>query len=179
MSANEARMSETAAGLRVAFDRTFSQATQTGIAAAEKLLAFRIGSHPYLVRLAELAGVFANKRITWLPSHVPELLGLAGLRSTVLPVYDLGMLLGSPRAAASRWLLVTASTPVGFTFDDFDGYLSVRPEDIVPENRAEARERHVLEVVVAVDGVRPLVSLASVLESIERFASHDSSEKER
>jgi hypothetical protein len=55
----------------------------------------------------------------------------------------------------------------------------VRPEDIVPEVRAEARERHVLEVVRAVDLVRPLVSLASVLESIERLASHDSSKKEQ
>jgi hypothetical protein len=73
---------------------------------------------------------------------------------------------------------VTATTPVGFAFDHFDGYLSVRPDDIVPEIRAETRERHVLEVVRAIDHLRPLVSLASVLESIQKRAL-DSSEKER
>jgi purine-binding chemotaxis protein CheW len=171
-------MSETAAGLRLAFDRSFSQTTNADIAVVEKLLAIRVGSHPYLVRLAEVSGLFADKRITWLPSPVPTLLGLAGLRGKVLPVYDLGMLIGAPKAAAPRWLLVTASSPVGFAFDHFDGYLSVRPEDIVPEIRAEAREQHVVEVVRAVDLIRPLISLASVLESITTRASRDSSQKE-
>jgi len=178
MNANDARMSETANGLRTAFDRSFSQATTTDLAVIEQLLAVRVGSHKYLVRLAEVSGLFADKRITWLPSPLPELLGLAGLRGTVFPVYDLGTLLGAARAVAPRWLLVTAATPVGFAFDHFDGYLSVRPEDIVQELRAETRERHVLEVVRAVDFIRPLISLASVLESITKRASGDSSQKE-
>jgi chemotaxis signal transduction protein len=178
MNANDTHVSETATGMRLAFDRSFSQPRTTDIAVIEKLLAVRAGSHPYLVRLSEVSGLFVDKKITWLPSPLPELLGLAGLRSTILPIYDLGMLLGSARAAAPRWLLVTATTPVGFAFDHFDGYLSVRPDDIVPEIRAETRERHVLEVVRAIDHLRPLVSLASVLESIQKRAL-DSSEKER
>jgi len=178
MNATDTRMSETAAELRLAFDRSFSQATNADIAVAEELLAIRVGSHPYLVRLAEVSGLFADKRITWLPSPVPTLLGLAGLRGKVLPVYDLGMLIGATKAAAPRWLLVTASSPVGFAFDHFDGYLSLRPEDIVSEIRTETRERHVLDAVLAVDLVRPLISLASVLESIEKSASHDGSQKE-
>jgi purine-binding chemotaxis protein CheW len=178
MNTNHTRMSETAAGLRLAFDRSFSQATSTDIAVIHKLLAVRVGSRPYLVRLAEVSGLFADKKITWLPSPLPELLGLAGLRGAVLPVYDLGSLLGAPKAAAPRWLLVTAPTPVGLAFDHFDGYVSVRPEDIVPEIRAEPRARHVLEVVRAVDLARPLVSLTSVLESIKKCVSRDTSQKE-
>jgi chemotaxis signal transduction protein len=166
MNANEPRKNERAAELRLAFDRSFSNAPHSGSTAAEKLLALRVGSNPYLVRLAEVSGLFTDKKITWLPSHVAELLGLAGLRGTVLPVYDLGMLLGCPSTATQRWLLVTAATPVGLAFDAFDGYLSVRLEAIIPEVRAEGRERHVREVVHTADRVRPLVSLTSVLESI-------------
>jgi chemotaxis signal transduction protein len=175
MSGGMAGVNERADALRRAFDQSFATApgTETDTAGVENLLAIRVGSHPYVLRLAEVSGLFADKKITWLPSPLPELRGIAGLRGMVLPVYDLGMLLGSARAAAPRWLLVTATTPVGLAFDGFDGYLSVRPETIVPEVRAEARERHVREVVRTVDVVRPLVSLTSVLESIKSRASHD------
>jgi purine-binding chemotaxis protein CheW len=178
MNVIETPLNERAAELRSAFDRLFSQAPNGDIAVVEALLAIRVGSNPYLVRLTEVSGLFPDKKVTWLPSHVPELLGLAGLRGTVLPVYDLGMLLGCPKSAAPRWMLVTAGRPVGLAFDGFEGYLSVRPGAIVPEVRAEARERHVREIVHTADLVRPLVSLASLLESIQNRASHDDSEKE-
>ena len=171
-------MNEGADELQQAFDRSFALApnTEADADAVENLLAVRVGSRTYALRLAEVSGLFVDKKITWLPSPVSELLGIAGLRGTVLPVYDLGMLLGCPRAAAPRWLLVTAAQPVGLAFDGFDGYLRVRLEAIVPEVRAEARERHVREVVQAIDLVRPLVSMASVLASIKNRASHDASE---
>lgn len=174
-------MNASADELRQTFDRSFARVphTETDTDIVENLLAVRVGSRPYVLRLAEVSGLFVDKKITWLPSPMSELLGIAGLRGTVLPVYDLGMLLGCTRAAAPRWLLVTAATPVGLAFDGFDGYLSVRLETIVPEVRAEAHERHVREVVQADHLVRPLVSLTSVLETIKNRASHDGSEKER
>jgi chemotaxis signal transduction protein len=177
MIANETRMNEKAAELRSAFDRSFSHTLHTDVTVVEKMLALRIGSNQYLVRLVQVSGLFAGKKITWLPSRVPELLGLAGLRGAVIPVYDFGMLLGCPRAAAPRWLLVTAGTPVGLAFDAFDGYLSVRLEAIIPEASAERRDRHVREVVRADDVVRLLVSLTSVVESIRKRASHRDSQR--
>jgi chemotaxis signal transduction protein len=172
MSGHTARMNERADELRQAFDRSFAQAPNTDTAIVENLLAVRVGSHPYVLRLAEVSGLFVDKKITWLPSPVSELLGIAGLRGTVLPVYDLGMLLGCPRAGAPRWLLVTAATPVGLAFDGFDGYLSVRPEAIVPEVRAEARERHVREILQT-EVARPIIHLPSVLETIRNRGGHD------
>jgi hypothetical protein len=88
------------------------------------------------------------------------------------------MLLGYPSAASPRWLVI-ALTPVALAFDSFDGYLSVREAAIVPEARTEERERHVLGVVKTVDLVRPLISLASVLEWIQNRASRDGLAKER
>jgi purine-binding chemotaxis protein CheW len=106
-------------------------------------------------------------------------LGIAGFRGAVLPVYDLAMLLGYPRAISPRWLVAIAVTPVALAFDSFDGYLNVRDAAIVPEARPEERERHVREVVQTVDLVRPLISLASVLEWIRSRASRDGLAKER
>lgn len=173
--------SERADALRQAFDRSFTRApnAETDTATVENLLAVRVGSQSCVLRLAEVSALCADKKVTWLPSSSAALLGIAGLRGTVLPIYDLGMLLGWPKAAAPRWLLVTAVTPVGLAFDAFDGYLSVPSEAIVPEAGAEAHARHVRDVVRTVDLVRPLVSLSSVLESIKHRPSQDGAERER
>ncbi|MQA29588.1 MAG: chemotaxis protein CheW [Luteitalea sp.] len=181
VSGHEAGVVERADELRQAFDHSFAlaPASQTDTAIVQTLLTVRVGSQPYAVRLAELSGLYVDKPVTWLPGPVPELLGVAGLRGTILPVYDLGMLLGRPRAATPRWLLMTAGTPVGLAVEDFDGYLSVRLEAIVPEVRAEARQRHVREVVRTADLVLPLVSLASVLESITNRAAADDPDREQ
>lgn len=180
MSGHEARVTDKAGELRQAFDRVFALAPLTGTdtAVVENLLAVRIGSHPYALRLAEVSGLLLDKKVTWIPSSVSELLGIAGMRGSILPVYDLGMLLGCPRAAAPRWMVVTAAASIGLAFEGFDGYLSVRPEAIVSDVRAEAHERHVREVVQAAGLLQPLVSLSSVLESIKNRASCDASEEE-
>jgi chemotaxis signal transduction protein len=179
MSASDVPMNARVIGLRDAFDRSFAVAPSSGAAAVERLLAIRAGTDRYALRLAEISGLFAEKKVTWLPSPVPELLGIAGFRGTVLPVYDLGMLLGCPRAAASRWLVVTAAMPVGLAFGGFDRYLSVGAEAIVPDARPEARQQHVRELVQADDLVRPVISLASVLAWIRHRASQDGLEKEQ
>jgi purine-binding chemotaxis protein CheW len=179
MRGSDARMSDRAAELRDAFDRSFAQPSNAGAEAVENLLAISIGVDRYALRLADVSGLFADKKVTWLPSSVSELRGIAGFRGSVLPVYDLGMLLGYPRAAAPRWLVVTPLTPVALAFEGFDGYLNVRREAIVSEARAEAREGHVREVVQAADRVRPVISLTSVLEWIRHRASRDGLDKER
>lgn len=159
-------MTDTAAALRLAFDRSFELAPATETGAVAGLLAIRLGTSRYVVRLTDVAGLHADKRISPLPSPVPELRGLAGLRGTVLPVYDLGMLLGFPRAAAARWLLVTAVTPIGLAFDGFDGYESVAADAFVTEVRPGARERHVREVL-RTEGARPVIDVPSIVETIK------------
>jgi chemotaxis signal transduction protein len=171
MSGTAVRMNDRAAELREAFDRSFAQAARSEIGAVERLLGIRIGADPYVLRLTELSGLFADKKISSLPSPVPELLGIAGFRDTVLPVYDLGMMLGCPRAAAPRWMVVTAVARIGLAFDGFDGYLSLQDAIIVPEARTGTREGHVREILQT--GVaRPIIDLPSIFEAIGRRAGH-------
>ncbi len=179
MSASDARTNNRVAELREAFDRSFAQAPSPEAAAVENLLAIRIGADPYVLRMTEVSGLFADKIVTRLPSPASALSGIAGFRGTILPVYDLAMLLGYPRAAAPRWLVVIAAAPVALAFDGFDGYLNVREAAIVSEARSEEHERHVRKVVQTADLVRPLISVASVLEWIRHRASRDRLEKER
>jgi CheW-like domain len=174
MSSHEALMDERADDLRRAFDRSFALAPNARAdgTIVENLLAVRIGPHPYALRLSEVSGLFVDKKITWLPGPVSELLGIAGLRGTVLPVYDLGMLLGCPRAAAPRWLLLTGATPVGLAFEGFDGYLSALSGAIVQEAGAGAADRHVREILHT-EVARPIIHLPSVLETIRNRGGHN------
>jgi purine-binding chemotaxis protein CheW len=165
MTDGPARLSDQAAALRDAFDRSFTRAPHTDTADVERLLAIGIGSDRYVMRLAEVGGLFTDKKITPLPSHAPALLGIAGFRGTVLPVYDLATLLGYARAAAPRWLLLAVGAPIGLAFERFDGHLTVRADAIVREASADASvqgAREFLHGGVAV----PVVRLAAVLDTI-------------
>lgn len=179
MTTSDARETNRVTELREAFDRSFAQAPSTEAAAVENLLAIRVGPDPYVLRMNEVAGLFADKKVTRLPSPVSELSGIAGFRGAVLPVYDLATLLGYPRPASPRWLVVIAITPVALAFEEFDGYVTHREEAIAQEPQLGARGGHVREVVQAGGLVRPVISLVSVLEWIRHRASHDGLEKEQ
>lgn len=179
MSTSDARAIERFAELREAFDRSFAQTPIAEAVAVESLLAIRVGLDPYVLRMTEVAGLFADKKVTRLPSPVSELSGIAGFRGAVLPVYDLASLLGYPRPASPRWLVVIAVSPVALAFEEFDGYVTHREEAIAQEPQTGTRGGHVREVVQAGGFVRPVISLASVLEWIRHRASHDGLEKEQ
>jgi purine-binding chemotaxis protein CheW len=161
-----------AAALQAAFDRSFAVAPDANVVTNDGLLAIRVGATPYLVRLTEVSGLFADKKVTALPSPVRELLGIAGLRGTVLPVYDLGMMLGFPKAAAPRWLLVAAAAPVGLAFDGFDGYVSAPREAVARQAHAETRQRYVREIL-QIGIPLPVIHVPSVLETITNRGGDD------
>jgi chemotaxis signal transduction protein len=162
MSAADVHLNDLAADLREEFDQSFTRARGGDAAALEDLLAVGLGGEEYVLRLRELSGLFTNKTVTWLPSPVAALLGIAGFRGAVLPVYDLGMLLGKPKTAAPRWLAVAAAAPVAFAFEAFHGFLRERSEAIVSEARGGSG-RYIREILQG-EVRRPIVDLPSVLE---------------
>ncbi|TMH05963.1 MAG: chemotaxis protein CheW [Betaproteobacteria bacterium] len=139
------------------------------------MLAIRLRGDPYALRLAGIAGLFADKPLTRLPGSAREFLGLAGFRGTVVPVYDLRALLGHGRTEAPRWLVVAAGAIVALAFDGFDGYLKLPPERIAPSAAGDACF-HVHELARPADGaLRPLVNLGSVLMAIRQRVHQDPS----
>jgi hypothetical protein len=156
-----------AAAMRAVFDRGFAQPRAVDRLDSERLLALGVGGDPYALRMEEIASLAVDRRITPLPSPVPEFAGIVGLRGAILPVYDLARLLGYPAAAQARWLAVLSAAPVAVAFAAFDGYIVPAGGSITFE-AADSESRHVRVVARAPEFVRPVISLVSVLDAIRR-----------
>ena len=159
--------------LRRNFDRSFAEPPRSRQTAALDLLAIRLAGEPYALHLAAVSGLFVDKKLTRLPQAPTEFLGIAGFRGSVVPVYDLRVLLGCVAGAAPRWLIVAAGGPVALAFDGFDGHLRLPQECIARQVRVDAARPHVHELAQVADVPRHIVDLASVLTAIRAAAHQD------
>jgi purine-binding chemotaxis protein CheW len=160
------RTAERAAELRRDFDRNFAAAPDAQGAAKLDLLAIRLGSQGFALRLAEVAGLFADKKITRVPGANAALLGIAGFRGSIAPVYDLQGMLGLAAGQKPRWLVIAAAAPVAFAFAAFDGQLRVSPAAITPQ-QANAQRGFAKNFVQDDGTLRPIIELSSVLDAIK------------
>ena len=161
----------TAAAMRRLFDDSFAAAAASGPESLEDLLAIRVGSDPYALRLSEIAGLHVGVKIVPVPSPAAQLLGIVGIRGMMAPVYDLAALLRYPPAPNPRWfILARAPQPVGFAFETFESHLQVSQSSLANGNSedagAGARKQHTRGSVRAAAAPRPIIHLASVLEMI-------------
>lgn len=179
MSDARSLLSDRAAELRLAFDRSFAEARPPDPSPSENLLAIRLGSEPYALRLSEIAGLFVGQKITRLPSRIPALLGIAGFRGTILPVYDLHVLLGHPPAETMRWLVTDAGASVAFAFAAMDGHIRVSRDAIVASERSGNSRAHVREFARTPELVRAIVHLPSVFDAIRDQVSENTKKEER
>jgi chemotaxis signal transduction protein len=155
-----------AADLREAFDRGFAQERRPDLTVMQSLLAFNLGGEPYAMRLTEIGNVVSGRKITPVPDAAASLLGFAGLRGAITPVYDLHVLLGRPPCETPRWLALAAAAPVMLAFETFDGHLRVTPDAILPREGGERADRLVREVVMVDGAARSIVHLPSVIDAI-------------
>ena len=166
------------AELRQAFDRSFAEAPTYQVTALQDLLDIRLGATPYALRVAEIAGLFADVKITPVPTRVAELLGIAAFRGSILPVYDLRALIEHRVDTSPRWVAVSAGNSIGLAFDRFEGHMRVGEDAMVPQGGRESTVRHVREVV-RIDGlVRPVLSIRSVVEAVTSRVRSGAREKE-
>jgi chemotaxis signal transduction protein len=159
--------SRTAAQLRQDFDRSFAEPPRGEIEPQEDFLAIRLGADAHAIRLADIGSLLPLTALTRLPSPVPELLGITGFRGAIIPVYELGALLGYAAQELPRWLVIAAAAPVGLAFDVFEGHLRLAREASASRHGTESLRRHVQEVLRTSDRTRPVVSIASILEAIK------------
>jgi len=177
MTASTAQLAERVAALRSEFDRTFAAPRRIDTAIKHDLLAIRVGAEPFALRLAEVAGLFASRQITRVPGGDAALLGMAGFRGAVVPVYALGALLSFPSSRqAPRWLVVTAAAPVALAFDAFEGHLRAAAADILPRQSQGSLEDFSLQdfapdVIRAGDAVRPIIHLRSAIAMLGKAAA--------
>jgi chemotaxis signal transduction protein len=167
MSPKEANETTSAATLRRAFDAAFAKAPPQPDAGFEDVLAIRFGADPYVLRLSEIAGLHVDRQIVPVPSAHPGLLGIAALRGQILPVYDLGVVLGYAPADGPRWLVVgPAPRSISLAFAELEGPLRLGRASF-SSSRAELTPRkHVRDMVRVEAVVRSVVDIGSVLSEI-------------
>jgi purine-binding chemotaxis protein CheW len=156
-----------AAGLRHDFDRAFAEPIRFDTRSTEDLLAVRIGPQAYAIRLSEISGLFADKKITPVPGSHAALRGIAGFRGAIVPVYDLQTLLGHANAQTPRWLVIAACAPIALAFEAFEGQLRVTRDAILPQPPRSEIRSYVREFVRTQNFVGPIMHLPSVLEAIK------------
>jgi chemotaxis signal transduction protein len=159
------QVSRRAAQLRRDFDSSFAKPPLAGGETGQDLLAIRLGTRRFAIQLSEIAGLYADKKITPVPGAAAGMLGIAGFRGLILPVYDLQVLLDRSSSSASRWLVVAAGAPVAFSFEAFEQQLRVSPRAIKRE-RARAKSGFTREFIQTDGVLRPIIELSSVLEAV-------------
>ena len=164
---------EVLARLRADFDRSFQEASVPA-PLLEDFLLLRVGGEAFAVRMGEVGGIYADREVTALPGSPPYLTGVAGLRGSVFPVYDLGVLLGYPvPKAPRRWfLLVRRREPLGVAFDRFERHLQVGDGRTAPSDGGGDR-RHVRAILLVGEERIPIVSLPAVAEDADRMGARD------
>jgi purine-binding chemotaxis protein CheW len=160
-----AHISKRAAELRRDFDRGFADPPFVGSETKQDLLAIRLGARRLAIRLSEIAGLYADKKITPVPGAVAGMLGIAGFRGSILPVYDLRSLLDLSNSEAPRWLVVAAAAPVAFSFEAFEEQIRVPTVSIKCE-QTQAKNSFTKEFVQTEGVLRPIIQLSSLLEVV-------------
>jgi len=151
--------------LRSDFDHSFAVARRPDGTARHDLIAIRVGVEPFAVRLAEVSGLFADRKITCVPGSHSALLGIAGFRGAVVPIYSLNVLLNKSGTQAPRWLVIAAAASVALAFDAFEGHLRAAADAILKQQDSQSSS-YAPEFIRTGDLVRPVLNLRSVIEAL-------------
>jgi len=169
-----------AASLKRQFDESFTRPIAGEAPPAAGIIGVRIGGDRYAVRAGEVRDIARSQGVTPVPSGARGLLGIAGLRGRVVPVFDLAELLGYPGLArAPAWLLLHgAAEPIAFAVEHFDGYSVVAKGDVYAAEGGGIARAHVVEVARVGSATRPVIRLESMRRELEaRVATRGSKER--
>lgn len=171
MSADRERI-QTAVRMREEFDRSFALAPELEKPGMVDLLQLRVAERSYVVRLAEVAAVHAERRVVGVPTPDPKLLGLVGLRGSIAPVFDLALALGHARATAPRWLLeLRSARPCALAFAQLEGHLRLPTEQLTSGGGGS-------DATALTDaGPLPVIDLAAVYSEVTGQSIHASSRR--
>ncbi len=168
MSAASALQPANAATMRDAFDRAFAEPIPGSPPPLADFIAIRLGDDLHALRIPEIDGLRSGVAIVPVPSPIPELMGIAGFRGTLVPVYDLPALLGYP-AASGRWLALVGDRSVAFAFDHFEEHFRI---DASAATEAVSARGHFVHVVArSGEQVWPVIDLPALVAALRQRAA--------
>src|SRR5690606_8463652 len=132
------------------------------------------GGESYALDLADIAGLHLDRRIAPVSGSVPEWLGMAGIRGTLVSVYSLAMLMGHdrPSAAQTRWLaLCGTNRSIGLAFEAFEHHFSLDPGRITPAASGERNAGHVSAIADTGEEKRLIIHVGAILTTVSRLCA--------
>jgi chemotaxis signal transduction protein len=170
-----------AAELRQAFDLSFALPPPQASQEVEDLLTIRVAGDPYAIRLRDIAGMVAGRRVVPVPAVTLDLLGLAGIRGGLVSVFGLASILGYGQAPGSpRWMILCgAEEPIALAFSDFEGYLRLPKSSLHADENLRATRQCVNQVASTDAGVRAVISIPLVMATIRNRIGHNRPAKEQ
>lgn len=160
-------IADRSAQLRREFDRSFAETPPAHAIDNVDFLSIRVATRCFAVRLAEISGLFVDKKITRTPGAATIQLGIANFRGSIVPVYDLSSLLGYSAVAKPRWLVVAAAAPVAFGFEAFEAHLRVPDKAIMREQAPDGPRNFTQGLVRNETLLRPIIHLPSLVDALK------------
>jgi purine-binding chemotaxis protein CheW len=158
---------ETAATLREAFDHAFAAPPAPAARDVEDLLAIGLAGRPYAILLRDVAAIVPGRTIVPVPAGGPSLLGVAGIRGDVVPVFGLASLLGCQDAGAEpSWLVVCRAAPVALGFAELEGYMRLPRSSLEARRGPGASEEYVSAIATTSAGVRAVLGIPQIVASM-------------
>jgi chemotaxis signal transduction protein len=167
------RLGGKTAALRRAFDQSFAVPPPQGSQELEDLLKIRVAGDPYAIRLRDIAEIVARRKVVPIPGGTPDLLGSAGIRGGIVPVFALGLLLGYGQVAdAPAWMVLCRSDePIALAFPEFEGYARLPKSSIHLDDNLHPGRQHVKEVARMDTEFRAVISIPLIVATIRNRAS--------
>ncbi|MGC4061031.1 MAG: chemotaxis protein CheW [Aquabacterium sp.] len=176
--ASQAGLSFSAEQLREVFDQGFAQAVVVDAARWQDFLQIRLDGQVHVLALDEVASLQPVNWVTPIPGPLPALIGLIGHKGETVPLYDLRILLGCPATVAPRWMVLSRQVNVALAFDAFDKHLRRPDEAVARPASAQASGDHIRAHLRVDEQNWPIVSLASVGNSIQEAARQCAQQQE-
>jgi chemotaxis signal transduction protein len=161
-------LGQRAADLRRAFDASFAVPRVSEPAETEDLLGIRVAGEPYAIPLREITGIMALRTVVPIPVARPDVLGLAGIRGAIVPVFRLASLLGYGSASeTSHWLILCdADEPIALAVAEFEGYLRLPKACLHRDDRQTSADDHVQQIARTSSGARAVLSIPHIVATI-------------
>jgi chemotaxis signal transduction protein len=158
-----------AAELRSRFDSAFALPRQAAAEDFEDFLQVSVGSERYALRLSELAGLVARRPITPVPSRAPGLLGVAGIRGEIVPVFGLASLLGGADDRSPPWLVLSAAPhSIALGFSAFDGFSRLARSEL---HRGTAAGPYSNSFISTAEGARAVIAVPLLVATLRNRLS--------
>ncbi len=123
-----------------------------------------------------LRSLHCDQAVVAIPGSTPELLGITGIRGSIVPVFSLDALLGYGSHGPGRWLALCGDGDIiGLCFSDLDAYRKSELGEIIALSSTQAR-RHVAGLLGAGSDSAYLLDTTSILAAIARSETCDDTE---